>query len=248
MRGARWIMRRPLALSALVLMLMSGCTTTGAPSRMTEPAGSSPAAPVGGSGAVGVPPAVNPETGAPAEAAQGTFALRLDGSEARYRARETFVNIPTPNEAVGRTTAVTGSIVLDGNNNVVRDQSRIVVDVSTLRSDEERRDNYLRQNTLLTAQYPNVTFQPTEVRGLPTPLPTSGEVQFQVAGDLTIRDVTRPAVWDVTATVDGRSVSGTARYDFYFGEWGVPVPQVARVASIFEPVVLEIEFRGRDAS
>jgi polyisoprenoid-binding protein YceI len=177
-------------------------------------------------------------------AAQSGLALRLDGSEARYRARETFVNIPTPNEAVGRTTAVTGSIVLDGDNNVVRDQSVIVVDVSTLRSDEERRDAYLRQNTLLTAQYPTVTFRPTEVRGLPTPRPTSGEVQFQVAGDLTIRDVTRPVVWDVTATVEGETVRGVARYNFYFGEWGVPVPQVARVASIFEPVVLEIEFRG----
>ncbi|HLI27612.1 MAG TPA: YceI family protein [Chloroflexota bacterium] len=233
-----------LGLGALVL---AGCTTSGAPVRPAPPEGTSPAASAERASTAGAPASRGSEAAAVAPAQSG-FTLRLDGSEARYRARETFVNIPTPNEAVGRTTAVTGSIVLDGNNQVVREQSVVVVDVSTLRSDEERRDNYLRENTLRTAQYPTVTFRPTEVRGLPTPLPTSGEVQFQVAGDLTIRDVTRPVVWDVAATVDGQTVSGVARYDFYFGEWGVPVPQVARVASIFEPVVLEIEFRGTNAS
>lgn len=234
---------RLIVLATLPALVLAACATTGAPTRLAPPADAPALAPAA------APPAAPPAADDPAPApVQSGFVLRLDGSEARYRARETFVNIPVPNEAVGRTTAVTGSIVLDADNNVVREQSVIVVDVSTLRSDEERRDAYLRQNTLLTAQYPTVTFRATEVHGLPTPRPTSGEVQFQVAGDLTIRDVTRPVVWDVTATVEGEAVRGVARYNFFFGEWGVPVPQVARVASIFEPVVLEIEFRGTNGA
>ncbi len=73
-------------------------------------------------------------------------------------------------------------------------------------------------------------------------------MQFQIAGDLTIRDVTRPVVWDVAANVDGQNVNGTARYEFRFGEWNILVPSVARVASIAEPILLEIDFHGSNSA
>ncbi len=223
---------RPLLLTAFVVGLglaAAACSrASSAPSALAPPV---------------VPGAPAPAAGA-APATQGGFMLSLDGSEARYRARETFVNIPTPNEAVGRTSNVAGGVRLDPTGEVVPDQSRVVVDVSTLESDQALRDEYLRRETLLTNQYPTVTFVAREIHGLPSPLSTSGAVQFQIAGDLTIRDVTRPVVWGVAANVDGQNVNGTARYEFHFGEWNIPVPRVARVASIAEPILLEIAFGG----
>ncbi|MCH1928023.1 YceI family protein, partial [Shewanella sp. C31] len=62
-----------------------------------------------------------------------------------------------------------------------------VVDLRELRSDQARRDNYLRQNTLETGRFPTATFRPKEVRGLPNPLPQSGKAAVHVVGDLTIR-------------------------------------------------------------
>ena len=107
--------------------------------------------------------------------AQGGAAIRYDvvpeGTEVRYRVREQLVGLSFPNDAVGATNAVDGSIVFDAQGRLVSGQSRVTVDLRTLRSDEPRRDNYLRRNTLETERYPTVTFLPAEARGLPVPSP-----------------------------------------------------------------------------
>src|SRR5436190_5309554 len=50
---------------------------------------------------------------APALAQGAPFTLTLDGSEARYRAMETFVAGLVRNEAIGRTRSVSGRVALD---------------------------------------------------------------------------------------------------------------------------------------
>jgi polyisoprenoid-binding protein YceI len=219
--------------------------SAGSPAAAAPAAGSAPAAaPAAGSPPAAAAPPADSSTAASAVARESGFALSLDGSEARYRAREQFVNVSLPNEAIGRTREVTGRIALDADNRVARDESRIAVDLRTLQSDQPQRDNYLRTNTLRVAQHPTAVFQPTEVRGLPLPLPASGAVSFQVLGDLTVQEVTRPVVWDVTAQVAGQSVSGTATAPLRFADFNLPVPRVARVLSIDEPILLELDFRG----
>ena len=81
--------------------------------------------------------------------------------------------------------------------------SRFTVDLRTLRSDEARRDNYVRRNTLETERFPTVTFVPTEARRLPFPLPQTGSVPFELVGDLTVKDVTRRVTWEATASFEG---------------------------------------------
>ena len=109
--------------------------------------------------------------------AQGGAAARYDvvaeGSEVRYRVREQLVGLSFPNDAVGATSAVEGAIVFDAQGRLVPGDSRFTVDLRTLRSDEARRDNYVRRNTLETDRYPMVAFAPAEARGLPAPLPRS---------------------------------------------------------------------------
>jgi hypothetical protein len=50
-------------------------------------------------------------------------------------------------------------------------------------SDERQRDRYIQRNTLQTATYPTATFVPTQVVGLPSPMPASGDVTFQMIGN-----------------------------------------------------------------
>ena len=57
--------------------------------------------------------------------------------------------------------------------------SRFVIDLASLTSDKEMRDNFIRRRTLQTEQHPSATFVPTEVKNLKFPLPKSGEVKFQ---------------------------------------------------------------------
>ncbi len=116
--------------------------------------------------------------------------FEVASGEARYRVRE---------ELLGTTKGVTGRVVLRG----AEAQGEFVVDLRELRSDQARRDNYLRQNTLQTDRFPTATFRPKRVEGLPNPLPRQGRYPVRVVGDLTIRDVTQEVVWEAGFPKDG---------------------------------------------
>jgi polyisoprenoid-binding protein YceI len=163
---------------------------------------------------------------------------------ARYRAREQFVTATLPSDAVGSTPDVSGTILLDGAGNVNSDQSRIVVDLRTLRSDQSQRDNYIQRNTLQTEQFPLAEFVPTEARGAPTAAPTAGDATFQLLGNLTVHGVTRPVVWDVTTTFAGSEMAGRATTQVKMTDFGMAKPQVARLLSIEDELTLELEFRA----
>jgi polyisoprenoid-binding protein YceI len=166
-----------------------------------------------------------------------------DGNEARYRVGEQLANVDLPGDAVGRTTAITGALVLEPDGRIVKEESKFVIDLRTLQSDAQMRDRYIQRNTLETAQYPHAEFVPTGFRGLPTPLPTSGEVSLQVTGDLTVRGVTKPVTWAVTLRPAATVYSGTATTTFAFTEFQMTKPRVARVLSVNDSIRLEYDFR-----
>lgn len=165
------------------------------------------------------------------------------GNEARYRVREQLARLDFPNDAVGVTNAVTGVLVLDARGHVVRGESRFEVDLGSIESDNARRDNYVRRNTLVTERYPTALFEPSSIEGLSVPLPKSGELSLRVHGDLTVHGVTRASVWAVTARADGDAYSGVAVTEFTFEEFGMSIPRVAAVLSVRNQIRLEYEFR-----
>jgi polyisoprenoid-binding protein YceI len=185
------------------------------------------------------------DTPAPAEIEEGStlFTVASEGSEARYRVREQLAQRDLPNDAVGATNNVAGSIVVDQNGAVVPEQSRIPVDMASLESDSARRDNYVRQNTLETQEYPTAEFVVREAPGLPNPLPTSGEAQFQVVGDLTIHGVTRPTTWNATAQFDKQGATVNATTRVAPTDFGMTPPRVGPVLSIEDEAGLELDLR-----
>jgi polyisoprenoid-binding protein YceI len=176
------------------------------------------------------------------------YTVVTDGSEVRYRVREQLVGVNFPNDAVGATSAVEGSVALDAQGRVIPGASRLTVDLRTLRSDQGRRDNYVRRNTLETDRFPTVTFVPTEVRGLPVPLPQTGSVPIELVGDLTVKDVTRRVTWEGTATFDGPRVAVRARTAFKFEDFNLRVPRVSVVLSVENDIKLEADLALRRSS
>ncbi len=70
------------------------------------------------------------------------------------------------------------------------------IEVASINTNEPNRDNHLRSPDFFgVEQYPRMTFKSTRIT------PKGGD-NWQVAGDLTIKDQTREVVWDVTN--DGR--------------------------------------------
>ena len=182
-----------------------------------------------------------------ASASLRSEATRVDlvagGSEARYRAQEVLSGRGA-NEAVGRTSDVSGMIQVEADGTVTADQSRITVDLRTIQSDSAMRDNYIKRSTLQVDQFPTADFVVTSAPGLPVPLPTSGSAAFELVGDLTVHGVTRPVTWQATATFADREVTGTATTTVLMTDFAMTPPRVGAVVSIEDSVRLELDVRA----
>ena len=164
-----------------------------------------------------------------------------DESLARYVIGEQLANRDLPNDAIGETPNVSGSIVFDADGKVVPELSALVVDVSTLRSDSDRRDNYLRGNTLQTGTYPEARLAVSEAIDLPWPLPDNGQATFMLIGDFTVRDVTKVVKWEVTAEF-GPQITGQAVAVFTFDYFEMSKPRLAFILSLDDEIRLELDF------
>jgi polyisoprenoid-binding protein YceI len=188
------------------------------------------------------PDAANPP---PASApAAGSVQLVVDpsNSQASYHAREQLAGNDLPSDAVGTTNGVSGTLVLNPDGTVNSDLSQVTVDLSTLTSDENQRDNFIKRNTLQTNQFPTATFVPTQVVGLDTPLPSSGQQTFQLLGNLTVHGVTQPVTWNVNAQFGDASVSGDATTGVQITDFGMTIPNVAVLLSLNDALTLELKF------
>jgi polyisoprenoid-binding protein YceI len=184
-----------------------------------------------------------PEAAPAAPAAPRQFTVAPEGNEARYRVRERLMGKELDNDAIGATRGITGALVVDAQGKVVKENSRIVVDLKGLKSDSDRRDGFLARRTLQTDSFPTVTLVPTAFRGATAGLPTTGSATFELLADLTVRGVTRPTVWQVTAKGEGGAVTGTATTQFTFKDFQLDQPRVPVVLSVADTITLEYTFR-----
>jgi polyisoprenoid-binding protein YceI len=164
------------------------------------------------------------------------------GNEARYRVREQLLHHDLPNDAVGKTTAITGGITIAPDGAIDTAASKITIDVTSLKSDQERRDGYVQHRTLETAQYPAVVFSPVALRGVTWPLPSSGAESFDVTGLLTVHGVTRPTVWHVKAQSSGADVTGNGWTQFTFSDVSLAQPRLPFLLSVADTIKLEYDF------
>lgn len=164
------------------------------------------------------------------------------GNEARYRVRERLAGRDLPNDAVGATSDVAGSIALTAEGSIEPQASRITIAAGSLATDSDRRDNYVRRNTLETEQHPEITLVPTSLRGFAGPLPTTGRRSFELVGTLTVRGVSRPTTWEVTADFSDARVTGRATTRFTFEEFELRQPRVPIVLSVSDTIRLEYDF------
>lgn len=98
----------------------------------------------------------------------------------------------------GRFAELSGTIAGD-ETNPADATVEVTIDATSIDSRNDQRDTHLRSADFLdTEHFPDITFVATSVR------PT-GDDEFEVTGDLTIRGITRPIT--LHATVEGKSIS-----------------------------------------
>lgn len=186
-----------------------------------------------------IPPAAS-TTGSAVPSGAVTFVMVPGKNEADYRVREQLARMNFPTDAVGKTSSVTGQVVVSPDSSIDSSASKFTVDATSLQTDQAMRDNFVRRNVLQTDQYPQIVFVPTQVSGLPATLPASGDVSFKLTGNLTIRDVTKPVTWDVTGKINNGEATGTATTSFTFEDFNITQPRVPVVLSVADKITLEM--------
>jgi polyisoprenoid-binding protein YceI len=120
----------------------------------------------------------------------------------------------------------------------------VQVNARTLATDNGFRNRAIQNEILDTGEFEFITFNPRSFIGLPASGAIGETFEFQIVGDLTVRDVTREVTFDMTVTVDSATrLYGLGQTTISREEFGLGVVRLPRqVAELADPVILEIEF------
>lgn len=159
-----------------------------------------------------------------------------EGSETTFTVREELVRIPTPFDAVIRTTTLSGEIDLAGG------ESNVTIDLHSLSSDEQFRDRYIRQ-----VMFPNsrtASFTVDGIEGVAESLSGGETITRSVEGVLSIRGIEAPLTFEVEARLDGEVLHVLGRTTFTWEQLEIPVPAARSVVSLADEVRVEVLLRA----
>ena len=175
---------------------------------------------------------------APAEGdLSGTWTVDAANSFVGYRIDEELARIGSTT-AVGRTSDVTGTLEFDGSTITSVD---VTADLSTLQSDDDRRDGQLKRQALETNEFPEASFvltDPIAIEGDPA----SGEpISATAVGDLTIHGVTNRVELALQGQlVDGRVVVVGSTV-IVLADYDIEQPSSIAVLSVSEEGTMEMQ-------
>lgn len=148
----------------------------------------------------------------------GTWEV-AQGSQVGYRAKEVLFGQDA--EAVGRTSDVTGTFTFTS---TTLQAAEFTVDMTTVRSDESRRDGQFQGRIMDTKTYPTAGFRltaPTTVEALPAKGVT---IDLSVSGTFTIRGVTRNVNVPLKVRNNGGTIEINGLFPVIFSDYGIPDP------------------------
>ena len=176
--------------------------------------------------ALSLEPAVTTTAGEvqqPTNATDGEWAVVSD-SVVGYRVKEILFGQDT--EGVGRTSAVTGSLVI-ANNEVT--SAEFSVDMTSLISDSSRRDRQVNNRILDTATYPTATFALNDPIALTPEALAGSDLTVNTTGTLTLRGVTKDIPVTLVARFVDNVIEVNGTIEIVFAEWQIPDPSVTAI-------------------
>lgn len=175
---------------------------------------------------------------------EGFIVAEIVQSESQARFLIDEILNGAPKTVVGVTDQVAAQILIDPDNPANVQMGPVQVNARTLATDNGFRNRAIQNEILDTGEFEFITFNPGSFIGLPASGAIGETFKFQIVGDLTVRDVTLEAVFDMTVTVDSDTrLHGLGRATISREEFGLGVVRLPRqVAELADAVILEIEF------
>ena len=195
-------------------------------------------------------PTAEPITANPIAGADlnGRSLFRIDNSASTVRFEIDEQLSGLPNHVIGVTDQLAGDIIVDFDQPANSQVGEIRINARTFATDSEIRNRALRSEILESSkpQYEFISFQPTEIRGLPEHVTIGDALTFQVLGSLTIRSISSPVTFDVNATlVSVDELDGSATAHVTRDAFDLTIPSVPNVANVTNEVLLGIDFAAR---
>ncbi len=187
---------------------------------------------------------------------QTLFLIDTEKSQASYTVQEQFFEKALPKLGInpGQKTVVGITKQVEGEIRVnLQDLTRpptgtvIRVNLTDLKTDQSRRDKWIQENGPTFLQYPIATFEATQIRNAPPAYQFGDEVTFQLEGDLTIRNVTKPAVFDVKAKIENGVLIGSASTQIKMSDFGIEPPNFANTLTVGDDVLIRVDIVARQA-
>jgi len=163
--------------------------------------------------------------GASSDSIDGTWAIAA-GSQAGYRVKEVLFGQNT--DAVGRTSEVTGSLTIAGTS--VSDGS-FTVDLTTVTSDESKRDGAFQGRIMETSQFPEATFKLTKPIDLGNLPGDKTEVTYTATGELNLHGVTKSVDAAITARRNGANIEVSGAIPVVFADYQIDNPSSAGITT-----------------
>jgi len=175
---------------------------------------------------------------ASASGLDGSWAV-ADGTKSfvGYRIGEELATIGTT-EAVGRTAAIESSVTIT---NGTLTAASIIADMTSLESDESRRDNALANQGLETNAFPTATFELTEPVILAESLADGEAASIDATGRLTLHGVTQPVQIPLDVQLTNGVLIVVGSLDITLIDYGIEKPSAPIVASVNDAGVLELQ-------
>jgi polyisoprenoid-binding protein YceI len=158
-------------------------------------------------------------------------------SFAGFRVQEQLAGIGAKT-AVGRTPNVTGTMTIDGN---TIPKTAIDVDMTTLTSDDSRRDGQMRTQGIETSKFPKASFtltQPIELGSLPA---DGQKITVNAVGDLNLHGVTKQVTFPLEAQRTGDVIVVVGQLEIPFSDYSISRPTSAAVLSVEDKGIMEVQ-------
>ena len=182
------------------------------------------------------PVATGPEAGT----LDGTYAVSPGNPEnvVGYRVTEKLAFNVVESDATGRTSDVTGTLTISGN---TAEDVDVTANMQTLKSDQDRRDNAIKDRGLQTNQFPEAKFVLTEPIDFGA-VPKAGEtVTATATGDLTLHGVTKrvsiplEAVWN-----GGDEIQVKGNLPIKFADYDIEAPSIGGFVEVQDNGEMEL--------
>jgi polyisoprenoid-binding protein YceI len=190
------------------------------------------------------PSATATATAAAGSTSAGGNWVIASGSKAGYRVREKLAFLPAKSDAVGRTSAITGSATLktSGKRVTVR-AAAFKIDLSQLKSDKDMRDQRIHQIGLESDRYPTATFklsQPLKLSGGAT---AGKVVKVPATGVFTIHGTSKTETVPLQLRLTDTTLQAVGSLTFPWSEFGMTAPSVAGFVNVTDKATMEFDLR-----